>query len=149
MELTEIVAEDLVKTDVKATSQEDVVHELVRFMAARGVIPPDRVAGVAGKILERESLGSTAMGNGLAFPHAELASAGRCTAVLARSRGGVDFNSLDGEPVHLLLLIVYPPGDRQVRVRAVELISRLRKKEKTWHYFLTAENAGELLQALM
>jgi len=86
-------------------------------------------------LINRESLGSTAIGKGVAFPHGRSLAIQELTVLFARSTAGVDFNALDSKPTHLFFLIIAPPQDKenlylQVLGHLVELIksAALRKK---------------------
>src|SRR5690606_3135027 len=75
-------------------------------------------------IMQREELGSTGIGRGVAVPHSKHASADRLVGTVGVCSEGVDFNSLDGEKVHLLFLLVSPPDRPGDHLRALENISR-------------------------
>jgi PTS system nitrogen regulatory IIA component len=105
MRLRDFFTPGAINLDLQATDKDSALAELVRLL---GMDP--RSAETLLRVLQRrESLGSTGMGRGIAIPHCRSLVANRLRLAYARSRGGVDFQSLDGKPVHHLFLIVAPP----------------------------------------
>ncbi len=123
------IAEYLIPADIItsliATSKEKVLDELATKVV-------ERHAGfdkqqLLQTLLERESLGSTGIGDGIAIPHAKLKSANRIMVVFGRSSVGVDFDALDCKPVHLFFLLVAPENCAGLPLRALAKIARLLK----------------------
>lgn len=83
---------------------------LVKHLKEKGRINSDKV--VLNALLTRENMGSTGIGKGIAIPHSRTLVANRLTVVAARSPEGIDFNSMDGKPVHLIFLILAPPQEK-------------------------------------
>ena len=107
-----------------STTKQNAILEIVSVLVCNGHIHAKCGTDVFNKILEREQLGSTGIGNGFAVPHAKHASVDRLTMAMAVSEHGVEFDSLDGKLVHTLYLLISPthrPGDH---LRALERISR-------------------------
>lgn len=111
--------------DLKAGNKRDALAEMVEAVCS------DRDIRDRGLILEmlvnRESLGSTAIGKGVAFPHGRTLAVRELSIVFARSAAGIDFDSTDKKPTHVFFLIIAPPQDRdnlylQVLGRVVDLI---------------------------
>jgi len=97
-------------SDLKHRQKEAVLEELVATLVAAGVTrAPEAVLAA---LRQREALGSTGIGKGIAVPHARSTMVSERAVVVARSRRGVDFDSADGKPVHLCFLIVAPPLER-------------------------------------
>ena len=96
--------------ELKSRRKDAVLGELVNTLAQAGVTrAPEAVLAA---LRQRESIGSTGLGKGIAFPHARSTVVSERAIVVARSRHGVDFESTDGRPVHLCFLIVAPPLER-------------------------------------
>lgn len=119
--------------DLKATNKRDALAEMVEAVCA------DRDIRDRGLILEmllnRESLGSTAIGKGVAFPHGRTLAVRELYIVFARSAAGLDFDSVDRKPTHVIFLIIAPPQDRdnlylQVLGRVVDLIKDDASRER-------------------
>jgi len=145
MKLTDVLTEDLVEMDLKATSREEAIRELVQLFAAKGKIRPSDVVPVSDAILQREQLGSTAIGRGVAIPHAKATAAKEFMAAFGRSTGGIAFAAIDGEPVHLVFLLASPPDSQRAHLKALAHISRLLTKQDLRARILAAKDASEAL----
>ena len=99
-------------------------------------------------ILKREELGSTGIGRGVAVPHTKHPSVDRLVGNVAISGGGVDFDSLDGEKVHLFFLLISPPDRPGDHLRALENISR-QLRDDTFCRFLKQSKTVEDIQQLL
>lgn len=124
MKLTEFVIQNAILPNLKATTKEDVIREMVAHMKSAGALKASDEDAVVARILKREELGSTGIGNGVAVPHTKHASVEKLSAMVAISRTGVDFSSLDGENVFILFLLVSPPDRPGDHLRGLENISR-------------------------
>ncbi len=124
-ELASYFREPLCIFDLKATNKRDALAELVDAVCAdRDIRDRDLILEM---LLNRESLGSTAIGKGVAFPHGRTLAVRELSIVFARSIAGVDFDSIDKQPTQDFFLIIAPPQDRdnlylQVLGRIVDLI---------------------------
>ncbi len=124
-ELASYFREPLCIFDLKATNKRDALAELVDAVCAdRDIRDRDLILEM---LLNRESLGSTAIGKGVAFPHGRTLAVRELSIVFARSIAGVDFDSIDKQPTQVFFLIIAPPQDRdnlylQVLGRIVDLI---------------------------
>jgi len=124
MKLTEFVIKDAIVPELKASTKDDAIREMVGALKAKGAIKAEDEEEVVAAILKREELGSTGIGNGVAVPHTKHPAVDELVATVAVSKEGVDFASLDGEPVYILFLLISPldrPGDH---LRGLENISR-------------------------
>jgi len=109
--------------------REGVLESLVGTLSAgREEIDAERLIQA---VLEREALASTGFGDGLAMPHVRLDGVSRFYAALGRTRAGVEFHAIDGAPVHLLLLIVGPEGERTRYQRLLGSAATFLKAEGT------------------
>lgn len=124
MKLTEFVIKEAILPSLKATSKEDVIREMVAHLRTSGALKASDEDAVVAAILKREELGSTGIGNGVAVPHTKHGSVEKLSAMVAISRTGVDFSSLDGEDVFILFLLVSPPDRPGDHLRGLENISR-------------------------
>lgn len=142
MRLSSIMSEALVLADVRADSKEPVLAEIVGCLCrAHPEIDADRALRV---LLDRERLGSTAVGHGFAIPHAKLPQLGSMVACFARSRGGVEFASLDGRPAHLFLALLAPEGAAGLHLKALARASRLFKNAEFRERLMAEESAKGL-----
>jgi mannitol/fructose-specific phosphotransferase system IIA component (Ntr-type) len=124
MHMSQFVVKDAILPDLKAATKEAVIREMVESLKGVGSIPGGDTEDIVRAILKRELLGSTGIGRGVAIPHTKHGSVDRLIGTVALSRPGVSFDSLDGEPVHVFVLLISPqdrPGDH---LRALENVSR-------------------------
>ena len=116
-----------VTTDLRARAKEDVIQELVQLLVGSGAIKEKDVSKLVQILMKRESLGSTGIGQGVAIPHGKSDCVTNLVAAFGISRTGVNFDSLDGEPVHLFFLLVAPEDSAGPHLKALARISRLLK----------------------
>ncbi len=124
-ELFTLFSSELFIPKLKATSRDEVLAEMVDHAASAGVIRDQDV--ILGMLKNRESLGSTGLGEGVAFPHGRSLAIPSLMALFARSKKGVDYGAIDGKPVHLFFMFIAPPIEKENRYlpalgRVVELI---------------------------
>jgi mannitol/fructose-specific phosphotransferase system IIA component (Ntr-type) len=132
-ELAEFFHESLCIFDLTATNKHGALTEMVSCIGEKLQFKDKDL--LLEMLINRESLGSTAIGKGVAFPHGRSLAIQELTVLFARSTAGIDFDALDSKPTHLFFLIIAPPQDRdnlylQVLGHLVELIksAALRKK---------------------
>jgi PTS system nitrogen regulatory IIA component len=99
-------------------------------------------------LMDRESLGSTGIGDGVAIPHGKVPGLARLSAVIGRSRAGIQFHSLDGKPTHLFFLVVAPEQSAGMHLKALARISRLLKDLRFRRSLLDARDADDLRRIL-
>ena len=124
MRMSDFVVRDAIVPDLKATTKEAVIREMVESLRNAGYFKGGEMEDIVKAILKRELLGSTGIGRAVAIPHSKHATVDRLVGTVGVSRGGVPFDSLDGEPVHVFVLLISPqdrPGDH---LRALENVSR-------------------------
>lgn len=124
MKFSDFVATDAIRSHVDADTKEGVIREMARALVDAGKIGAGDLEGIVKAIMKREDLGSTGIGRGVAVPHTKHPSVNRLVGTVAVSPEGVDFESLDGEPVQLFFLLVSPPDRPGDHLRALENISR-------------------------
>src|SRR5437870_10679876 len=124
MRMSDFVVRDAIIPELTASTKEGVIREMVESLKAAGQFKSGDPEDVIRAILKRELLGSTGIGRGVAIPHTKHNSVDRLIGTVALSNAGVAFDSLDGEPVHVFVLLISPqdrPGDH---LRALENVSR-------------------------
>jgi len=141
-ELASYFVEPLCIFDLKATSKRDALAEMVTTMCEHGGLKDRDI--ILEMLLNRESLGSTAIGKGVAFPHGRTLAARDLSVVFARSQAGVNFDAVDKEPTHLFFLIIAPPQDRDsIYLQALGKVVDLIKEDDTRNEILAAANFDE------
>lgn len=123
MRITELMIKETMIMDLRATTKEAAIDELIASLAASGRIN-DPVL-FKEMILKREAESSTGIGGGIAMPHAKTRAVNEPTVVFAKSAGGVDFESLDGEPARVFFMIAAPEGAGNTHLRTLAALSRL------------------------
>jgi len=101
MKITDILSAELIVPDLQQTTKQGVLEELVSHLSA--AVEGINSAELLGVLMEREQLGSTGIGDGVAIPHGKLKELKKLLAVFGKSARGVEFNAMDSRPVHLFL----------------------------------------------
>ncbi len=127
MKLMDFLSEQSIAADIKSTKKEDVLRELVDLLINSGELDKSFRSKVIDGLLERESLGSTAIGQGIAIPHAKTDCVSKLVGAFALSKKGIDFDSLDGEPVYIFFLLLAAQDSAGPHLKALARISRLFK----------------------
>ena len=113
---------ELIFVDLPPSDPESLLAELARRIEAAGGVPS--AAALAKSLIERENLGSTAVGGGVAIPHAKVVGLRRPLLAVGVCRAGVDFAAPDGDPVRLLFVIASPPDAPAEHLRTLAAVSR-------------------------
>ena len=124
MRMSNFVVREAIIPELAATTKEGVIREMVESLRGAGYFKGGEPEDIVKAILKRELLGSTGIGRGVAIPHTKHGSVDKLVGTLAVSPTGVAFESLDGEPVYIFVLLISPqdrPGDH---LRALENVSR-------------------------
>ncbi|MDD5746184.1 MAG: PTS sugar transporter subunit IIA [Candidatus Omnitrophica bacterium] len=125
MKIMDFLNEKAVTANLTATTKEGIIAELIDLLAnAQAIKDPDKLVKI---LLEREALGSTGIGQGVAIPHGKSENVKELVAAFGLSPKGVNFDSLDGEPVYIFFLLVAPEDSAGPHLKALARISRLLK----------------------
>ncbi|MFH1440703.1 MAG: PTS sugar transporter subunit IIA [Candidatus Omnitrophota bacterium] len=127
MKITEFLSLKAILTDIKSTKKEDVIKELIDALINASDIDKRHRTKLIEALMSRESLGSTAIGQGVAIPHAKCDCVEKLVAAFGLSKKGVDFDSLDGEPAYIFFLLLAPQDSAGPHLKALARISRLLK----------------------
>lgn len=145
MGLAPLLTPERVLADLTASDKETVIHRLCALLAADlGSTTADALFEV---IMERERLSTTGIGHGIAVPHGRLAGLTTPIAALARIPSGVDFAALDGEPVHLVILLLSPLDEQAPHLQALATISQTLLNAASRERLLAAGDRDTLHQA--
>ena len=146
MLLSELLNPKAVAASLKATTKRDAMVELVELLeSAHGL---DSHGEILDRVLRREAMMSTGIGNGVAIPHGKARASDRMVAAFAVSPTGVDFEAVDGEPAHLFILLVSPENVGAAHVKVLANIARLLKEESVRKQLRDAGSAQALLAAI-
>lgn len=146
MKLTEILIRDACIVDMQAKTKKEALRELADSLA--GTSDALHQGALLDMLLERERLGTTAMGDGIAIPHARVESLGQVLASFGRSRAGVDFDSIDGKRTHLFFLLVAPGTEGNTHLLTLARLSRFLTKPDFRSKLLDVEAVDDLFLAL-
>jgi fructose-specific phosphotransferase system IIA component len=127
MQIIDFLSKKAIITDIKSTKKEDVIRELVDALINTGEIEKRHRNKLIDALMNRESLGSTAIGQGIAIPHAKSDCVDRLVAAFGLSKKGIDFDSLDGELAYIFFLLLAPQDSAGPHLKALARISRLLK----------------------
>jgi PTS system nitrogen regulatory IIA component len=125
MKIMDFLDQNAIIVDLKSTDKKSVIIELVDVLKCTGKIKGTKE--IINAIWEREKLGSTGIGQGVAIPHGRIDILKEQVGILGISRRGIDFNSLDGDPVNIIFLLVGPIEVAEQHLKALSRISRLLK----------------------
>jgi PTS system nitrogen regulatory IIA component len=142
MKLTDILREEQVIADLKARSKRSAMEELCQALNKEH--PSLDMKSLMEVLVERERLGSTGIGDGIAIPHGKLPHLDDLMLSFGRSLDGVDFDSLDGKPAHLFFLVVAPENSAGTHLKALARISRLLKSNVVRRELMEAKDAHDI-----
>ena len=142
--LADIVKEENIVAELAAGDKESAIKELVAALVTSGSLTKRAAKGVADSILEREKLGSTGIGNGVAVPHAKIAGKGEPFGAMGRAKGGLDFASLDGARTHTIFLFISPEGAPNKHIALMSRFMTLLRKADFVSFLRQTDGRGKL-----
>jgi len=146
MQITDMFKKEYIIEALKAKSKRAVLSELSEiFTRDHAGIQSEAMIEV---LLEREKLGSTGIGDGIAIPHGKLKGLDSLVISFGRSREGIDFDSIDGRPAHIFFLLMAPESSTGQHLKALAKISRMLKDPEFRNDLLSAKNAEELYRKI-
>ena len=147
MKIHSMLSEDMIILEITSSERDSALEEMVRFLKSKDKIRKDKE--LFEKLLQREKLGSTAIGDGIAIPHCKLKEAESPLLVLGISRKGVRFEALDGKPTHLFFLVISSPDDPGQSLQILASIAHLvRKAGGLQKRILAAKNPRKILEII-
>lgn len=142
MKIVDLLDSLAIAEELRGTTKNEVLGELTdALLRVETSLDRDEVVRV---LQERERLGSTGIGDGVAIPHGKLKDLDRLLISFGRSRAGVDFDSMDGKPSHLFFLLVAPEESVGVHLKTLARISKLLKNPQVRKRLLEAQDAADL-----
>ena len=146
MRLSDFINKRLINLSLQVKGKKETLEELAALLAGQRIIPDrERLVKV---LLERESLGSTGVGNGIAIPHAKTDLVKKITIVFGKSEKGIDFDSLDKNPVYLVFLIIAPEEAHETYLRVLARISRLLHEERIRNGLRAAQSPRQVINLI-
>ncbi len=146
MKITDILSAEMVMPDLRGTTKDAVLRELAGGLAARH--PEINLEQLTAVLAERERLGSTAIGDGIAIPHGKLPRVRKILGAFGRHSTGVDFESLDGNPTQLFFVLVAPEDSASLHLKALARVSRLLKDGGFRDRLIAASDSSEIYRLI-
>ncbi|MCP4719666.1 MAG: PTS sugar transporter subunit IIA [Desulfobacteraceae bacterium] len=146
MKISEILNKDSIVANLESTNKNGVIKELSLAISKTTNAAPSDIAAV---LMERESLGSTGIGGGIAIPHGKLNSVKSVTVGFGLSRGGVEYDSLDNRLVHIFFLLLTPENSTGGHLKVLAQISKLLKMDQFKEGLRTATSVDEIYEIIM
>lgn len=146
MKLMDFLDKKAIIPELKKGNKEEVIREMVSKLVTMGEIKDGEET--VRILMEREKLGSTGIGEGVAIPHGKSKDVKKITAVFAKAKEGIDFEALDGEPVYLFFLLVAPESSTSEHIKALARISRLLKDSNFRKKLKMKQTTEEILSTI-
>ena len=148
MKFVDFVSRDAIRTSIDVDDKEQVIRAMATALLEVGKISEDQHGSIVEAVRKGEELGSTGIGRGVAVPHTKHPSVSELVGTVAVSEDGVDFDSLDGEKVHLLFLLISPPDRPGDHLRALENISRQLRDDTFCRFLKQSKTPKDVWQLL-
>lgn len=147
MKISQILTKECILAHVNAKTKDDVILELSALLAERHKnLASEQIVQV---LTEREKLGSTGIGNGVAIPHGKIPGIEQIITAFGRSLEGVDFDSQDGKPAHLFFVLLAPENAASLHLKALARLSRLLKDVNFRNKLIEAKTQDEIYQEII
>lgn len=145
MTLVELFPQSTWIPELKARDKKSAIKEMLQQLVVTGKLKDEAAKKAEKAVTKREGQGSTAIGKGLAIPHAKDCNFIReILGVFARSREGIPFDSVDGGPVHVVFLVISPEDQAAQHLNIMKRIARLHLDEKTLRFLARDDKLGNL-----
>lgn len=148
MRMSDFVIDKAILPKLEATTKEAVIREMVESLRSSGYLKSSDSEDIIRHILKRELLGSTGIGRGVAIPHTKHPSVDRLIGTVAISKTGVPFDSLDGEPVYVFVLLASPQDRPTDHLRALENVSRTLRDDNFVNMLKQASTQNDIWELL-
>ncbi len=145
MNISDLLAPEAVLASLKAQTKKQLLQELAARASARAHLPEKQIFET---LNEREKLGTTGVGSGIAIPHGRMAGATGITGVFARLESAIDYEAVDGQPVDLVFMLLAPENAGADHLKALARVSRLLRNQQTCEKLRSAQS-GEALYAIL
>jgi nitrogen PTS system EIIA component len=147
MQLSQILKIEFINADLSAKNKNEALAEMVNTIV-RGGIKLDN-SHIVDVLKQRENLGSTGIGEGVAIPHGKIADLNDIVIAFGRSIEGIPFDSIDGKPVHLIFLLLAPENSAGQHLKILAKISKLLKEAGFRKKLLKAKSPGDLYKIIL
>jgi mannitol/fructose-specific phosphotransferase system IIA component (Ntr-type) len=148
MKFTDFVCFDALVPQVAAADRDGIISELVEALAKAGTISNGISEEIAQAVIKRENEASTGMGKGVAVPHVKTELVDKPIAAIGKSGAGIDFNSLDKQPVFSMILLLSPAEKPDMHLEAMETVFKSLQDEKFRNFLRQAQTAEAIKDLL-
>ena len=146
MRISQLLSKSSIIADLKARDKKGAIDELALAVSKATNAPVKEIAIV---LMEREQLGSTGIGGGIAIPHGKLGSVKSIIVGFGLSRKGIEYDSLDNKPVHIFFLLLTPENSTGGHLKVLAQISKLLKMDRFKKELMTAESVDDIYDIII
>lgn len=146
--ITDCFCAEAVVLDLQADSKRGALEAMVRYAIEAKVLPRTRRDQAIEALVEREDRGTTALGGGVAIPHAKIPGLQRVAGLLARSVDGIEYKAIDGEPVHVFVMLISPNSKADEHLATLRWISVAARDPDFQSFIRQASTAYDVLEVL-
>ncbi len=144
MQLAEVLKEDLIFLDFDADNKDSALEKIVKSVEKVGGV--EDPAGLRTALIDREKLGTTGVGEGIAIPHARCGAVKDLLVAFFRSKNGVNFSAIDNKPVNLIFLLLAPVASGGIYLKLLAKISRFLRSDEFRSGLMDAKNAKAIIE---
>lgn len=139
--IQQLVESAAIKADLAAKTKEAALKELLEVALAAGMLPKKAATTFGKRLAEREAIGSTGLGNGVAVPHVKGEDLTQTSLVLGRIKNGIEWQAIDGRPVQIVFLLLAPANEPENHLRCLRWISTLARSADFRRFLLDTKDA--------
>ncbi len=145
MEIEKLLTSDRISFDLKGGNKEEVIDELIELLCKDGAVTNKKDFKLA--VMKREEQFSTGIGHGIGIPHGKSDAVSTASIAFGISKDGVDFSSMDGQPVNLIFLIAVPNKSNDIHLKILSFISRRLMHSEVREKLMKAQSYEDILEA--
>ena len=149
MRLADIVVEQAIVPQLKATTRNEAITELVQALADVGAVAGKNVGEIVKAVASRESQATTGIGKGVALPHAKLKFVKKPICTIGRSSDGIDFGALDSRPVYSVILLLSSPDNPDEHLQAMETIFKHVQRDMFRKFLRQSETREAIVELIV
>jgi len=147
LKIAEILQEQCGVADIRGKTKREIITELVEALAKARLVKD--VEPVVNVVMDREKLGSTGIGNGVAVPHGKLKNINNIMCAFGRSQNGVDFDAVDRAPVHIFFLVLAPEDSASLHLKVLSRITKILRDQSLRKKIIKLTKVRELYTSIL
>lgn len=149
MKLSEVFCFDCIIPNLAAKTRDDAIAELVNTLSKAGRLGKNKADDVSKAIIKRENDASTGIGKGVAVPHVKYSGVNSAVAAIGVSGGGIDFSSLDKQPVYVVIVLISPVDNPDNHLQAMEKIFKLLQSDKCRRFLRQSQTVEQIKEVVI